>query len=367
MRIPDLLRSVGLFGLLLAVPQNTVPQEQPTSVAIESVRVDGAPVDFRGGLELAAGRHDIEIRYYVPASPAAAQTRFKYQLEGVHRDWFDAGTDRAVHLIHVPQGEYSFRVMATAGDGTSIGGPAALRIHIAPFFYQTRWFLALGIVLFLTTGPTIYALRVRYLKASERKLADLVAERTVQLSAANEKLEALARLDGLTGIANHRTFNEFLGSEWQRSQRARAAISMLMIDVDYFKLFNDTHGHQQGDTCLRTIASVLREAAHRASDLPARYGGEEFAVVLGDTDEEGALAVAEGIRSRIEGLGIPHAASAAAPVVTVSVGIASAIPEPSADADALVGAADQALYRAKEEGRNRVCSAAPIARPHVRT
>ena len=167
-------------------------------------------------------------------------------------------------------------------------------------------------------------------------------------------LQDLSRRDGLTGLANRRHFDESLEREWKRALREKDQLSIIMCDIDFFKKFNDFYGHQSGDDCLRAVARVLERVLHRPLDVAARYGGEEFVVVLPGTDREGALAVAESIRSGIEALAIPHASSSAAPVVTISLGVAFLIPTPDGTAAEMLSAADQALYRAKEEGRNRV-------------
>jgi diguanylate cyclase (GGDEF)-like protein len=145
-----------------------------------------------------------------------------------------------------------------------------------------------------------------------------------------------------------------LEQEWQRATRERIPLGMLMLDVDCFKRYNDTYGHQAGDSCLQRVAAVLASRARRPSDLAARYGGEEFAVVLPGADEAGVMAVGEWIRAEVERQRIPHGASLAGDVVTVSVGAAVARPAPGAEPAALVAAADAALYRAKEGGRNAV-------------
>lgn len=174
----------------------------------------------------------------------------------------------------------------------------------------------------------------------------------------HKQVEAILRdqsmRDGLTGLANRRRFDEYLDREWKRALREKAPLSIIMCDIDFFKDFNDTYGHQTGDDCLRAVARVLEQGLRRPQDVPARYGGEEFVVVVPGTPLSGALSVAESIRSSIEAFAIPHASSSVAPVVTISLGVASAIPAPDTAAADIVSAADQALYRAKGEGRNRV-------------
>ncbi len=176
------------------------------------------------------------------------------------------------------------------------------------------------------------------------------------LAAAIETLHRISTQDGLTGVANRRLFDETLSLEWRRAARSRAPLSLLMLDIDYFKAFNDQTGHQAGDECLRRVAQALRESLHRAADLVSRYGGEEFAILLPETNSEQALAIAEGLRARIESLDIAHA-GAPAGHVTVSIGMASAIPpRDGANVGDFVRCADAALYDAKRSGRNRVVS-----------
>ncbi|MBU2027962.1 MAG: diguanylate cyclase, partial [Proteobacteria bacterium] len=169
--------------------------------------------------------------------------------------------------------------------------------------------------------------------------------------------EILLRLsihDGLTGIANRRHFDEFYQQEWKRALREETPLSLLLCDLDFFKNYNDTYGHQAGDDCLRAVAGVLQKGLRRPGDLAARYGGEEFIVVLPGTLREGALAVSESLRKAVEALAIPHSASAAASVVTICLGVSITVPGPGKSPADLLAAADRALYQAKEGGRNRV-------------
>ncbi len=178
-------------------------------------------------------------------------------------------------------------------------------------------------------------------------LRDITAQREAQ-----DALATLASLDGLTGLANRRSFDEALAREMQRSLRSGKPLSLLMMDIDGFKLFNDSYGHCCGDDCLKRVAQTVKSVVRLASDVAARYGGEEFAVILPETDLAGTLAVAERIRSAVEDLGILHQASSCAPVVTISIGGAASF-EPHAELPTLLAAADAALYRAKHGGRNR--------------
>ena len=175
-----------------------------------------------------------------------------------------------------------------------------------------------------------------------------LAQANEHLSTAIETLHRISTQDGLTGVSNRRNFDETLAIEWRRAARTRDPLALLMVDIDYFKAFNDTNGHQMGDECLRRVAQTLSESVHRAADLVSRYGGEEFAVLLPHTDRAQAAAIAEVLREKVASIG--H--------VTVSIGVASVIPpRDGTNVEAFVGSADAALYAAKRAGRNRVLSA----------
>ncbi|MBN8217429.1 MAG: diguanylate cyclase [Spirochaetes bacterium] len=168
-----------------------------------------------------------------------------------------------------------------------------------------------------------------------------------------------SRTDALTSVANRRHFNESLAREFQRHQRSGEPLSLLLLDIDHFKKFNDRYGHLAGDECLRRVAGALRSVVLRVPDVVARYGGEEFAVILPETDDAGALALGERIRRAVEGLAIPHEASATAEVVTISLGCVTLRPTGFEEAAELIALADKALYRAKRDGRNRILAVSP--------
>lgn len=176
---------------------------------------------------------------------------------------------------------------------------------------------------------------------------------TRKLDTANQELIRISSTDSLTGVANQRYFDEAISIEWRRARRHSNSIALLMCDIDYFKLYNDTYGHQAGDECLRKIAAAISRHTERPSDTVARYGGEKFAVILPETSIGGALMVAEKIRQAIRELNITHASSPNGQVA-MSIGIASAAPGFDNPPDDLILAADKALYRAKKEGRDRV-------------
>jgi len=197
------------------------------------------------------------------------------------------------------------------------------------------------------------ARRTGELQALTHELEQRVAERTRALAEANQALERLAMCDGLTNVYNRRYLDQALLREWRREQRDHRPLAALMIDLDFFKHYNDACGHQEGDRCLQRVAEALSEQARRGGDLVARYGGEEFCVLV-QGDAEQARNLAEQIRQAVAALAIPHPDSAIADHVTVSIGVAALIPSPDTDPDLLIERADKALYQSKRNGRNRV-------------
>lgn len=193
----------------------------------------------------------------------------------------------------------------------------------------------------------------RDLAAHRDRLAELVAEQTTELRAANQRLEELTRSDPLTGLANRRHFDELKEIEFRRAQRLGQPMAVLMCDVDYFKRYNDAYGHAQGDKCLQQIAQALEDNFARAGEVVARIGGEEFAVLLPGSDMPHARTAAERLRRRVAGLALPHGDSPAG-VITLSIGLAQYDAATMDQFDQLLHQADQALYRAKSQGRDRI-------------
>ncbi|NJD07250.1 MAG: GGDEF domain-containing protein [Methylococcaceae bacterium] len=192
----------------------------------------------------------------------------------------------------------------------------------------------------------------------DQKSRQLLRERDSQLQRLNAQLEELVTQDHLTGLANRRRFDQELDRELRRCVRDLRPISLLMIDVDFFKRYNDHFGHQAGDECLARIAAAVKEQLHRPADVAARYGGEEFAVILPETERKDAEEIAEAIQSQVRELAIPHCKPLPGGIVTVSTGVATITPKNSAELSALVESADRALYEAKRAGRNQIVVAA---------
>jgi len=228
-------------------------------------------------------------------------------------------------------------------------------------FQDSRWRRPDGQVVWMKTSLRLlidpFSSKPEALMATVRDITESkVAEQ--RLADERKELQALAFRDGLTGLFNRRYFDRELERQWRKEARALSLshVAVIMIDIDAYKDYNDHFGHQGGDECLRTVAQAIASAARRPTDMVARYGGEEFALILRDTDEQGAMKVAEGIRTAIESLRLPHPASRAG-IVTVSAGVAVQRAGEDGDGNGLVAAADRALYAAKQQGRNRTCTA----------
>ena len=192
------------------------------------------------------------------------------------------------------------------------------------------------------------------LRLAHDELEQQVQQRTQELNDLNKVLQEISSSDALTSLANRRHFDDFLAKEWKQSQRQKTSLAIIMVDVDFFKAYNDSQGHLAGDECLKQVARVFKQSLKRPLDFAARYGGEEFIAVLPDTHAAGAARLAESIRAEIEALALRHYASPISKVVTVSLGVASALPGPESNPHTLLADADQALYQAKQDGRNRV-------------
>lgn len=206
------------------------------------------------------------------------------------------------------------------------------------------------------------AINVTPIEVGERERFCLIQVNDVSIAVKKERLlreqaetlRSFAFIDGLTGIANRRRLDEYLADEFKRAARSNSPLSVIMLDIDYFKQFNDTYGHQNGDFCLKRVANAIKATLNRPADLVGRYGGEEFAIILPDTSFGGAGTLAEEIRKHIESLAIPHEKSKVAPYVTLSLGISNVQSYTDTSDATLMTQADQALYQAKTNGRNRV-------------
>ncbi len=311
------------------------------------LQVELAPLSFRAGL------------------------RFSTRLDPIDLDWGEARIDPRVELTRLPAGSYTLRAR-TLGPNGEQSPEVAWAFRVLPAWYETPWALTLWGILALIGIRTWASLRSRALRQRAAQLEQRVQEQTAELrqavadlertqddlEAANVRLEELSLQDELTGIANRRRLQMLLDAEWHRARRQRQPIAFILLDLDHFKLLNDTRGHLEGDFCLQSVAAFLSQAVQRTGDLVARYGGEEFAVLLPATDLPGALKVAERLREGLELLGLPHDAVPGGHV-TASFGVAALVPLLGQEPEDLIEAADAALYRAKSDGRNLVRAGGP--------
>ncbi|HEV7239840.1 MAG TPA: two-component regulator propeller domain-containing protein [Thermoanaerobaculia bacterium] len=315
-------------------------------VHVEEVLVDGvrAPAS---PLRVPPGSQRLEVRYTALGLRAPERVTFRYMLEGYDNNWVEAGTNRVAHYTKLAPGNYTFRVSAANEDGIRSNGEARLAVSVAPRWFETWWarLLALALVALMLWGAV--RLRLATLHARHAELEALVTERTGELEVANKRLRALSYLDGLTGVANRRRFDEAL----EEACASSSQVSLVLIDLDHFKRLNDSQGHQDGDEALRAVAALLAERTETRGGLAARFGGEEFAWLLPGVALDAAKAEAETLRIRIRDAAIRHD-GAESGVVTASLGVSAS--NGTTAPLSLVAAADAALYRAKSGGRDRV-------------
>jgi len=350
-------------GVVSLDPRDKEAGHPRLPAVLESIRLGNRVIPrSEEPLVLPPGAPPLEIDYTVLFLRSPAKLRFQYRLRGLHKEWIDAGTRRAAYFDHLPPGRYRF--MVRGGIGDQWGPPSApLVLDVRPRLTQRPLFYLL-----LSAGAAFLAFavartRIRNHQRRARELEHQIAIATrdlrrtgEELEKANQRLHELAREDPLTGVANRRHFDEILAATWARCRRDGLWLSILMIDIDCFKAYNDTRGHQAGDGALAAVANILQERIRRATDSLARYGGEEFSIILPDTRPEAAAGLAQELRLAIRAAGIEHDASPVAPMITISIGVASTTPSRETTAEELVRVADEALYRAKDSGRDRVVS-----------
>ena len=295
----------------------------------------------------------LTARYSALLGPRENGVVFRYRLMPVQSAWTET-TQRELQFAELAPGVYRLEAEARDSDGAWSGQRGEFPFEILTPWYRTWWFIgACGLTLLSMAAA---ALRWRMLGAAqrERDLLRVLEEKTADLRRANEDLLRLSSLDPLTGLANRRIFGHTLEKECARLKRTGSAISLVLLDIDHFKELNDSEGHQRGDEYLVLVGAALNRHARRHLDVAARYGGEEFALILPETNAADAARFAESVRVAIAGLKLPHPASPVAPVITVSVGVSTATVAGCSTPEALVAAADYALYKAKRNARNRV-------------
>jgi diguanylate cyclase (GGDEF)-like protein len=313
--------------------------------ALERHGADGSvePLPVNGPVSLPDGDFGLRVRFALPDFRQPGAVRYSTRLVGLDAQpsaWSDADT---LQYPRLPPGTYRLEVKARDSLGRE-SGIAPLKLRIRPAWYATTMARGLWVVLVFTALGALTVAAVRWRTA---RLEGLVAARTSELRAANERLDAMAHIDGLTGVSNRRELDRHLERAWAQCQQDGRELAVLAIDVDGFKRYNDQHGHQSGDEMLVRLVREAAACLEGSGDLLARYGGDEFFIVRAGSDLASGRALAESLRQRIEAAGLG---------ATVSVGVASRRPRDGGDVRELVRAADAALYAAKSAGRNRVAA-----------
>jgi len=343
-------------GVVIVDPGHLIMNTLPPPVAVEHVLVDGKDVDPHDVGRIGPDVERIELRYAAMSFVAPAAVRYRYRIEGFDRDWIDAGGNRVASYTNLPAGNYLFRAVASNNDGVWNNDGASMRFTIVPSWYATWWFRVAIALAAIGLLAALHRVRVWRLHQRERMLTREIAQHTDALRNANAKLQKLASLDGLTQIANRGAFDQRLARAWREHAASEMPLAVLLCDIDEFKAYNDSYGHLGGDAALAAVAGTLSQALRSGADLAARYGGEEFAVLLAGCDTAEACAIAQRLLELVRALGIPHRASGVAPQVTISIGVASVNPADTTSPDNLLRRADKALYRAKAQGRDRMCA-----------
>ncbi|MBL6691675.1 MAG: diguanylate cyclase [Pseudomonadales bacterium] len=289
----------------------------------------------------------LTLKYAVADFYDPNQVRYRTRLEPNETQFSDWSSSSEQSLVALAPGEYTFRVEAK--DSLNQVSRLAVPITVAPQWFETHWF---RITVAITVFAALYFLgtyamrrRSRLLALERDRLETMVSERTRALESANKQLDQMAHLDGLTQIPNRRRLDSYLDDVWRQCVDRNRMMAIAIIDVDDFKKYNDTHGHQAGDELLVSLAQTLSANLRRAEDLVARYGGEDFLVVLPGAEESTAKQVIEEMRRQVETSDLG---------VTVSAGIHANTPHNAMPLEQMISTADRALYQSKSEGRNRV-------------
>ena len=339
-------------GLAMFDPRQERIDRKPRVLLIDRAELTDGSLRLHGGEVLDYRQHNLNFTGALQAYGGESRIRYRFQLEGFDAtpsDWTAANSKEYTNLA---AGRYKFKLWGRDSRGV-VSGPAELDFRVKPAPWLTVWAFIGYALLLVLAGYLALRWRVRALAARTRELESVVAVRTRDLVSARDQLQRLATEDALTGIPNRRKFEEVVDHEWRRAQRDGHRFSLALLDVDFFKRYNDRYGHAGGDACLRAVAQAVAAQCTRPMDLVARYGGEEFVLVLPETDDEGLLNILRSVLSAVDALDIEHADSTAAPHVTVSLGAVTLRPGQGEDLHAAIEAADAQLYASKEGGRYR--------------
>ncbi|MGB7412689.1 MAG: diguanylate cyclase [Thermosynechococcaceae cyanobacterium] len=339
---------------------------QATQLALKNFTFEGKPLVFCSAYSAAEGQRLLSEKHLETA----------FVLLDIVMETHDAGL-QVVQYIRKQLNNHQLRIILRTGHpGEAPEESVILDYDINDYKLKvelTRQKLRTTVITILRSYRDIVCIdeqrqelikTLKHLEQAQQQLQEYsytlelkVAERTAALEDANQKLRRLAVLDGLTQVANRRHLDEYLLNQWSCHRRQQQPLALIMVDVDFFKLYNDFYGHLMGDECLQKVAQTIAQSVKRSTDFVARYGGEEFTVVLPCTGIQGASQVAENIMARIQELQIPHGASPISDQITLSMGLTSLVPQTERSFKALIQSADQAMYQAKQAGRNqyRLC------------
>jgi diguanylate cyclase (GGDEF)-like protein len=350
-----------IAGVASVNPNHSETTNSEPSPLIESVLFNRHPIPFEHGAVAGPGAGDLEIQFTTPDFVAPRRIQFRYRLAGSDADWVEAGDRREAFYTKLPPGHYLFEVQGANGTHAWNSNAARLMIVMKPYFWQKGWFQGLCGLVLLIVVVAGYRVRVRYLIESKRELEEKVFTRTAELQAALQlaedaqlALREQATRDHLTGLWNRRSILEHLETELLRAKRTAQPVSVLMADLDHFKLVNDTRGHFTGDQVLVEVANRFAQLT-RSYDFAGRYGGEEFLIVLPGCSLADALKRAEDFRLAIAGTPIFIGSGQIA--ITCSFGVVEG--SNNFLAEELINKADEALYCAKRSGRNCIQVSSP--------
>lgn len=329
----------------------TVPNVALTSLMANSEHI---PVPYNHEdmkITLKSDQRSLSIGYSALNFSPLARYSYSYRLDGFDHEWIKAGDRKLAMYTNLFSGTYLFRVRIDSLDFPGKANETLLKVIIEKPLYL-RWYAILVYFMLLLCGVFIVQ-KIRTGIFFERKVGELEAA-TNTLQTKNTHLEELSYQDALTGISNRRYFTYIAAREWEAAKVRQDSLSVLMIDIDFFKRYNDTYGHPAGDEALNQVAGAIKAALYRVSDVVARYGGEEFIVILPDTNRGNAQMVCERIMQEILLCSIPFPTETGE-YLTVSIGCHTGVPESTGVVDMYIKKADEALYRAKKEGRNKIC------------
>jgi diguanylate cyclase (GGDEF)-like protein len=324
-----------------------------TPILITTVLANNSNVSKKELPYVGSDINNLSISYTSPSLYEPESLRFKYKLEGIDDGWIYAKNRRIAQYGNIPAGKYTFSVKVKTTTTDWMTTKTSISIVVTPQYYETVWFKLLIGLLTLAIIYLAYRIKIAQLKRHNRALEKAIQQRTADLQNANILLNQLAREDGLTGVINRRAFNEILEQECGLAEQSSSELCLLLIDIDYFKQYNDAFGHLAGDECITKIAAIISQTCDQSEAVVARYGGDEFAVILPMIDKYSALTVANKICHKVLSQAISHPNSKVAGVVSVTVGVGSINDAKTKTMVELISGADKGLYNAKNNGKNQ--------------